>query len=418
MVQRGMVILLGGAYRRYILALGFALLVVVAILAGWIPRMVVACGHVLALYFAAWLLQFFFTPWVDRLARRGVPRVLAVSFVYTVLGVGLVVFLYATIPGLVSQGQNLGAKLANPHTYIGVSHATQALESIAEKRFHVPHSQIQQFTKNYSFKLTSGALIAGKQLQTMINSRLTPTDIGNGATAILSFLNALNTFFLNALIVLILAFYMMLDGHKLVRQALAYFPPAADEVMESVHQIINRKFGGYIRSQVILALSYGLLTYLISVGFALRYSILVAAVAAIAMLVPFIGAFAAIVPPLIAFVLVHVTDPTFPIVGFVVLFVFLAVAQHVVLNLLAPRVMGNALNMHPLLVMLGLLLGAELSGLWGAIFGVPVLGVLLDVADLAYRRVASPRHVHLRPLRPRHKGVARAVAPQHRQNVE
>ncbi len=414
-----MVILLGGAYRRYILALGFALLIVVAIFAGWIPRMVVACGHVLALYFAAWLLQFFFTPWVDRLARRGVPRVLAVSFVYTVLGVGLAVFLYATIPGLVSQGQNLGAKLANPHTYIGVSRVTQALESIAEKRFHVPRSQIQQFTKNYSFKLTSGAVIAGKQLQTMINSRLTPADIGNGATAVLNFLNALNTFFLNALIVLILAFYMMLDGHKLVRQALAYFPPAADDVMESVHQIINRKFGGYIRSQVILALSYGLLTYLISVGFSLRYSILVAAVAAIAMLVPFIGAFAAIVPPLIAFVLVHVTDPTFPIAGFVVLFMFLAVAQHVVLNLLAPRVMGSALNMHPLLVMLGLLLGAELSGLWGAIFGVPVLGVLLDITDLAYRRVASPRHVHLRPLRARHKGVAQAAAvPQHRQDVE
>jgi len=414
-----MVILLGGAYRRYILALGFALLIVVAIFAGWIPRMVVACGHVLALYFAAWLLQFFFTPWVDRLARRGVPRVLAVSFVYTVLGVGLAVFLYATIPGLVSQGQNLGAKLANPHTYIGVSRVTQALESIAEKRFHVPRSQIQQFTKNYSFKLTSGAVIAGKQLQTMINSRLTPADIGNGATAVLNFLNALNTFFLNALIVLILAFYMMLDGHKLVRQALAYFPPAADDVMESVHQIINRKFGGYIRSQVILALSYGLLTYLISVGFSLRYSILVAAVAAIAMLVPFIGAFAAIVPPLIAFVLVHVTDPTFPIAGFVVLFMFLAVAQHVVLNLLAPRVMGSALNMHPLLVMLGLLLGAELSGLWGAIFGVPVLGVLLDITDLAYRRVASPRHVHLRPLRARHKGVAQATAvPQHRQDVE
>ncbi len=410
---------MGGNYRRYILALGLTLLVVVAIFAGWIPRMVVACGHVLALYFAAWLLQFFFTPWVDRLARRGVPRVLAVSFVYTVLGVGLVVFLYATIPGLVSQGQNLGAKLANPHTYIGVSRVTQSLESIAEKRFHVPHSQVQQFTKNYSFKLTSGALIAGKQLQTMINSRLTPADIGNGATAVLNFLNALNTFFLNALIVLILAFYMMLDGHKLVRQALAYFPPAADDVMESVHQIINRKFGGYIRSQVILALTYGLLTYLISVGFALRYSILVAAVAAIAMLVPFIGAFAAIVPPLIAFVLVHVTDPTFPIVGFVVLFMFLAVAQHLVLNLLAPRVMGSALNMHPLLVMLGLLLGAELSGLWGAIFGVPVLGVLLDIADLAYRRVASPRHVHLRPLRARHKGVAQAaVAPQQRQGIE
>ncbi len=75
--------------------------------------------------------------------------------------------------------------------------------------------------------------------------------------------------------------------------------------------------------------------------------------------------------------------------------------------------MSSALGMHPLLVMLGLLLGAELGGLWGAIFGVPVLGVLLDVGDLAYRRVASPRHVRLRPVdaRNRRTGLAPSSAP-------
>jgi hypothetical protein len=110
------------------------------------------------------------------------------------------------------------------------------------------------------------------------------------------------------------------------------------------------------------------------------------------MLVPFIGAFAAVVPPLVGFVLVNADDSNFPIIRFFILFLFLAVAQHVVLNLLAPRVMGNALGMHPLLVMLGLLVGAALGGLWGAIFGVPILGVLLDVIDLAYRRVMERRY--------------------------
>ncbi len=160
----------------------------------------------------------------------------------------------------------------------------------------MPHNRVQQFTENYSVRLQAGAVTAGRQLQDIINSRLTPTAIGASATTALTFLNGLNTFFLNVLIVLILAFYMMLDGHKLVREALAYFPAAADDVMESVHQIINRKFGGYMRSQVILALSYGLLTYIISVGFALRYSVLISIVAAVAMLVPFIGAFVAVAP--------------------------------------------------------------------------------------------------------------------------
>src|SRR5207248_1676081 len=176
-------------------------------------------------------------------------------------------------------------------------------------------------------------------------------------------------------------------------QVLAYFPPAVDEVMEDFHSIINRKFGGYLRGQFILALSYGLLTYIISVGFGLSYAVLLAVLAAVMMLIPFIGAIAAIVPPLIAFVLLHVGAPTaFPVVRFVLLFVFLVVAQHIVINLLAPRVMSTAMGMHPLLVLLGLLLGAKLAGIWGAIFGVPVLGVALDMVDVIYRRVMRRRY--------------------------
>jgi hypothetical protein len=54
--------------------------------------------------------------------------------------------------------------------------------------------------------------------------------------------------------------------------------------------------------------------------------------------------------------------------------------------------MGTAMDMHPLLVMLGLLLGAKLAGIWGAIFGVPVFGVILDTTDLIYRRVMERRY--------------------------
>jgi predicted PurR-regulated permease PerM len=380
-------------YRRWVYALVVLLTVIAALyISGWLLQIAQAGSNVIALYFFAWLIQFFFTPFVDLLSRQGMPRMLAVSFVYLAVGLGIALTIYATVPGAVTQGQRLSVQLANPKTYQPISNLTRDLETFAETRLHVPRSQIELFTKNYSVRLQKGAFTAGTQLEHLINSHLTASNISNSATAILGFLNVLNTFFLNLIIVLILAFYMMLDGHKLVREALAYFPDAADEVMESVHQIINRKFGGYIRSQFILALSYGLLTYIISVGFDVSYTILIALVSALAMLVPFIGAFAAVVPPLLGFVLVHATDHSFPLVRFILLFVFLAVAQHIVLNLLAPRVMGNALGMHPLLVMLGLLVGAALGGLWGAIFGVPILGVLLDVIDLAYRRVMERRY--------------------------
>ena len=56
--------------------------------------------------------------------------------------------------------------------------------------------------------------------------------------------------------------------------------------------------------------------------------------------------------------------------------VVLLVVQTVLVNYLQPRLMREALGMHPILVLLGLLVGAQVAGLWGALFGIPVLAVL------------------------------------------
>ena len=380
-------------FRRWLYAMVVLLTVIAALyISGWFYTVAQAGSDIVAMYFFAWLLQFFFTPSVDYLSRGGMPRVLAVSLVYLAVGVFVTALLVTAVPAMYSQGEHLAKELGNQKTYTVISNATRGVEHFAETRLHVPRSQVEAFTKNYSVSLEKGAFKVGSKLQGIINGRLTPANLSSSATAFLNFLSLVNTLLLNLVIVLILAFYMMLDGHKLVRRALAYFPPSVDELMESFHQIINRKFGGYIRGQVILAFSFGLLTFVISQGFDLRYSALIAACAGILMLIPFIGAFLSVIPPLVGYLLVHVTDPTFPFVRFVILFIFLVVIQHVVLNLLAPRVMSSTIGMHPLLVMLGLLLGARLAGLWGAIFGVPVLGVLLDTIDLIYRRVMDRRY--------------------------
>lgn len=367
-------------------------LIAVLYLSGWLYKAAQTISEVLALYFFAWLVQFFFTPVVDAMTRRRIPRLLAVSLVYLALGLAVVAILIVTVPALYNQGQHLASVLSKPSSYQVISRTTRSIEAFIETNFHVPHSQIQRFTQEYSVSLQHGAFTAGSKLTQFINGGLASGGLKSGAAVVLNLLNTLNVFLLDTAIVLILAFYMMLDGHTLVRQALAYFPPAVDEVMERVHLTINRKFGGYLRGQVLIALGYGFLTYLIALGFDLRYPLPIAIFAAILMLIPFIGAFLSVVPPLVAFVLVHVGDTSFPVIRFALLFVFLAVMQHIMINLLAPRVMGSAMDMHPLLVILGLLLGAKLAGFWGAVFGVPVLGVLLDTIDHIYRYVMERRY--------------------------
>lgn len=379
-------------YRRWL----YALVVLFTIIGGlylsnWAYGVLRAGSSILALYFMAWLLQFFLTPLVDFLTRRHVPRIIAVSYVYLMLALVVVIALVSVTPVIYGQGQRLARELAKPETYMVIQNTALGIEKFLEQHLGVRHQDISAFTKSYSVNFKNGALNAGKSIRDIIQGYLNFSNIGRSATTFFSFIGTINAIFLNLVIVLILAFYMTLDGHKLMHRVMAYFPPAVGEVMESVNGIINRKFGGYLRGQVILASSYGLLTYLIAQGFGLPYPIFIAAFAAVMMLIPFVGTFAAIVPPILAYVLMHLTTATFSPLGFLLLLVFLFGSQQIVLNVLAPRVMSSAVGMHPLLVVLGLLLGVKLAGIWGAIFGVPIFGVVAETADLIYRRVMERR---------------------------
>ena len=232
------------------------------------------------------------------------------------------------------------------------------------------------------------AISAGQKLQALLQGYLQASTIANGAHTVVSVFSMITNTFVNFVIVLILAFYMTLDGPKIAKRALSYFPPVVREIASDAYAIINRKFGGYLRGQIILAASYGALTYVVAVSFGLQFQIFIAAFAAIMMLIPFIGTFLALIPPIIFFI---AANPSFPFAKFLLFLAVLIATQQIVINLLAPRVMGSAVGMHPLLVVLGLLLGVQVAGLWGAIFGVPIFGAIVETTDLIYRRVMGAR---------------------------
>lgn len=374
---------------RYVVLLLIAAIAAIY-LSGWLYGALRTIGHILALYFTAWLIQFFLTPPVDVLTRLRVKRALAVSAVYLAFIALVVVAMVPVTINLVNQGKNLVTTLGQRQTYDFILHTANNIET-----FLIAHGvhkhDIDTFTHDYSVNLNKGAISAGSRINDFITTNLKASTLGDHLPVFVGFLNTLSNLLLNTVLVLILSFYMTLDGHKLVRGALNYFPPSVHEVMEEVQVVINRKFGGYLRGQLILAVSYGLLTYFIAVGFGLQsYSVFIAVFAGLAMLVPFVGTFAAIVPPIIGFVLVHASD--FSTGYFLLLLVFLFGSQQIVLNVLAPRVLGQSVGMHPLLVVLGLLLGAQFAGIWGALFGVPVFGVIVDTFDLAYRRIMHRRY--------------------------
>jgi predicted PurR-regulated permease PerM len=86
-------------------------------------------------------------------------------------------------------------------------------------------------------------------------------------------------------------------------------------------------------------------------------------------MIPFFGPILALVPVLgITFLAV----PS----AFLPVAILSILLQQVMLNVVSPRVMSNAIGIHPLFVFFALLLGSKIAGFWGVLLGVPIAGVI------------------------------------------
>ena len=173
----------------------------------------------------------------------------------------------------------------------------------------------------------------------------------------------------NLVIILILSLYMVLDSHKILRGINRLIPDRYDDEADLLERSVARAFGGFLRAQVILAGIQAVLVLVLGLAIGLPYLFLIVAVSSVFMLVPFFGPPLALVPPLVA---TAIYQPGWIVVAAPVLLI----VQTVVVNWLQPKLMHGALGLHPLLVLIGLLVGAQVAGVWGALFGIPVIAVV------------------------------------------
>ncbi len=325
-------------------------------------RMGLQFAHVLLLFFVAWVLAFLLTPLVEALQRLYLPRVLAVALLYVLLGGLITVVVLLALPGVVAEGNTVVAQFptynAQAQSWISWGHAELAARGI---------------TDDYLVGWSQNAL---GRLQTLS---------ANLTLNLLSVATNVITALVNMVIVLVLSFYMMLDGRKIADRLVKITPTRGRATVLLLFDSVGRSFGAFARAQFLLAFISGVLTFLVLTLFHVGYGAAVAVLAAVGMLIPFLGPLLAIIPPLVvaAFWVTSVGQ-------FVWIFVILWVTQQLLVNVLAPRLLGDVVGMHPLLVLFALLSGATAAGIWGAVFGVPIAAVVFLMVRDFYHQVLVP----------------------------
>jgi predicted PurR-regulated permease PerM len=313
------------------------------LLAGLLVQILGGFTQILLIVFVAWLLAFVLAPIVNWLTRRTrLSRGASIGVVYaaTLIGSGFLLFYAAG-----AIGANMGDIAADfPLTRARIEGTLREWQdAVAFGRFDPNLVELYRDVEG-TFARAASSMIG---------------EVPQVTVAVLGSL----------VLVIILSLYMLADSAGILAKFERVVPSRFASEFEIFQRNVAAAFGGFLRAQVILAAVQTLLTIAVVVLVGLPYGFVITALSAIAMLIPFFGPPLALIPPILATAifssewLLLVAPP-------------LLIIQTVLVNYLQPRLMREALGMHPILVLVGLLVGAQVAGLWGALFGIPILAVL------------------------------------------
>ncbi len=282
-------------------------------------------SDILVILILSWLLGFILEPLVDTIsALLRVGRVWATLITYVLVSLLLALTVFLFIPTVTTQAQTLAKIIPN---YL---------------------VQTPPFISRYGTTV----------LQSLTNS--------------ISYIPSVAQFFFSMFIVLILSFYFIVDKDRLNKELYSLTPKSWHEQMHFIQDVINKTFASFLRVQLLFGLFAGIVTWIVLTLLDINFAASTSLLSGIFAMVPLVGPLLSIIPPLFVTLLV---DPGKAIIVFIVLLI----AQQIIFNVVGPKLLGNALKVHPGVVILSFLVGIKIAGGIGAILAVPVLGILTVV---------------------------------------
>jgi len=161
---------------------------------------------------------------------------------------------------------------------------------------------------------------------------------------------------------------MAVDRDRIVSFLFRLVPPAYTDEAKLLEHSVARSFGGFLRGQALSGLIYGSVSMAASLLLGLPYMPVTAASSGVLQAIPFFGPFISWMPPVLVAVF-FVPDAVLPAM------VIMVVGWFVLMNVIQPRLMAEAVGLHPVVVLGSVMIGSKLAGIPGAIFGIPVAAV-------------------------------------------
>ena len=322
-----------------------------------------AVRHAVFLFLVALLIALLLNPLVRGLGRVWIPRGLGVAIVYLAFAAAVALAVLALATVVVQQTRHASHRVDNYFTvHSGRLHQTGAEHDLQRFQLWLNAHHLKQIKVE-------------KQGTKFLNS-IGTKDVEKYTTKALNWAEgaglAVVSLLFSALLVVVVSIYMLLDMQRLTAAVDRRFPPLPGRT--PLIKRMEQALASYVRGQLLLSLiigtSSGLGLWILGMTGALphggKYALLFGAWAGVTELIPYVGPWLGAAPPVLYALVIH------PISAVWVVLLYLGI-QQLEGHLVVPTVMGRSLRLHPLLVIFGLLAGAEIYGFPGILVSLPLL---------------------------------------------
>ncbi|MEH2026336.1 AI-2E family transporter [Nostoc sp.] len=325
----------------------FTLLFPLVFLNGWLAFLLVKNFQpVVTILLLATLLAFVLNYPVSILQKGGVKRGYAVALVF-ILALVIVVALGITlVPILLDQFNEMVRVLP------------QWIDSSEEKL---------QIVNDWFFRHKLNVNLS--QLLARVTDQL-PNELEFVSDKLLSILIDTLDSISEALITVVLTFYLLLDGPRIWQ---GIFKKLPGSFAHKVSQSIQQNFQNYLIGQVTLAFMMGVSVTLLFLGFQVQFGLLFGLGVGVLSLIPF--------GDVVSLIVITFIIATHDFWLAVKVFAVAVVIDQLIDQAIAPRLLGKFTGLRPIWVLIALLVGTNVGGVLGLLVAVPIAGFIKDVAD-------------------------------------
>lgn len=178
----------------------------------------------------------------------------------------------------------------------------------------------------------------------------------------------------------ILVYYFLMDSEHFIKFIKNIIPLNFRKKTTELWGEIDRVLSSFIRSQLILSLIIFILTFVAMLLLRVKFPIIIAFINAITNLIPYFGPVIGFIPAFLAAITQSINKAIMVTLVFIVI-------QQFESSVIAPKLMGDTLGIHPVFIMIIILLGGKYFGGWGLLLSVPIAAIVKVIIKYSVRNM-------------------------------